>query len=173
MNFTWQAMLSGWMKLNFDSATRGNLGRSGLGTIIRNDAGEVVRALSGLVGVVTNNVVEISKLEAGLQWCFNNEVVNLIIEGDSQVIVNCVTKSIFQNWQLECWILRINKVFNSLGDYHIKHTYQEGNKASHCLANMGIEINSIREFGREDMMPIGLKEIVSLDKVSIPETGIG
>ncbi|GLJ55232.1 hypothetical protein SUGI_1185040 [Cryptomeria japonica] len=94
-NLTWQALPSGWMKLNFDGASRGNSGRSGLGAIIRNDASEVVRALSGPVGVVTNNVAEISALEAGLQWCVNNEVVNLIIEGDSQVILNGVTKSVF------------------------------------------------------------------------------
>lgn len=152
-----QAPLSGWMKLNFDGASRGISGRSRLGTIIRNDVGEVVRAISGLVGVVTNNVAEISTLEAGLQWCVNNEVVNLIIEGDSQVILNGVTKFVFQNWQLECWILRINKLLNSLGDYHIQHTYREGNKAADCLANMGIEVDFVREVGKEDMMPIGLK----------------
>ncbi|GLJ55477.1 hypothetical protein SUGI_1191320 [Cryptomeria japonica] len=136
-NVTWQASSSGWMKLNFDDASRENLGRSGLGAIIRND------------------------MEAELQWCVNNEVVNLIIEGDSQVILNGVTKSIFQNWRLECWIPRINKLLNSLGDYHIRHMYWEGNKAADYLANMGIEVDSVREVGREDMMSIGLTEIAN------------
>ncbi|XP_057859048.1 uncharacterized protein LOC131067901 [Cryptomeria japonica] len=161
------------MKLNFDGASRGNLGRSGVGAIIRNEVGEVVRAISGLVGVATNNVAEISVMEAGLQWCVNNGVVKLIIEGDSQVILNGVTKSVFQNWRLECWILRINMLLNLLGDYHIQHMFQEGNKVADYLANMGVEEDSAREFGRDDTMLIGLKEIISLDMVSIPRSRIG
>ncbi|GLJ44584.1 hypothetical protein SUGI_0937060 [Cryptomeria japonica] len=97
-----QKELSGWMKLNFDGASRGNLGWSGVGIIIRNTVGEVVRVISGPIGVATNNVVEIYALEARLQWCVDNGAVKLIIEGDSQVILNDVTKSIFQNWWLEC-----------------------------------------------------------------------
>ncbi|XP_059066284.1 uncharacterized protein LOC131857615 [Cryptomeria japonica] len=161
------------MKLNFDGASRGNPGRSGLGAIIRNDVGEVVHAISGLVGVATNNVVEISMLEVGLRWCASNGVVKLIIEGDSQVILNGVIKFIFQNWQLQSWIPRINLLLNSLGDYHIQHMFREGNKAADYLENMGIEDDFAREFGRDDMMPIGLKEIISLDLFSIPKSGIG
>ncbi|GLJ37542.1 hypothetical protein SUGI_0762890 [Cryptomeria japonica] len=172
-NAMWQGLLLGWMKLNFDGASRGNPGRSGVGAIIRNEVGEVVRAISSPVGVATNNVAEISTLEARLQWCVNNRVVKLIIEGDSQVILNGVTKSVFQNWRLECWIPRINMLLNFLGDYHIQHMFWEGNKAADYLANMGIEEDSAREFGRDDMMPIGLKEIISLDMVSIPRSGIG
>ncbi|GLJ25577.1 hypothetical protein SUGI_0490040 [Cryptomeria japonica] len=55
------------------------------GAIIRNEVGEVVCTISGPVGIATNNVAEISALEARLQWCVNNGVVKLVIEGDSQV----------------------------------------------------------------------------------------
>ncbi|GLJ24753.1 hypothetical protein SUGI_0473180 [Cryptomeria japonica] len=143
----WQALSLGWMKLNFDGASRGHPGWSGMGAIIRNEVGEVVRAISGPVEIATNNVAEISALEAGLRWCVNNGVVKLVIEGDSQVILN--------------------------GDYHIQHMFREGNKAANYLANMGIEEDFSREFGRDDMMPTGLKEIISLDLFSIPKSGIG
>ncbi|GLJ55345.1 hypothetical protein SUGI_1187550 [Cryptomeria japonica] len=118
-------------------------------------------------------MAEISVLEVGLQWCVTNGVVKLIIEGDSQVILNGVSKFIFQNWWLECWIPRINMLLNLIGDYHIQHMFQEGKKAIGYLANMGIEEDSAREFGRDDMMPIRLKEIISLDMVSILRSGIG
>ncbi|GLJ50171.1 hypothetical protein SUGI_1067470 [Cryptomeria japonica] len=159
------------MKLNFNGTSRCNPGRSGLGAIIRNEVGEVVHAISGPVGVATNNVAEISALEAVLQWCVNNGVVKLVIEGDSHVILNGVIKSIFQNWRLQSWIPRINLLLNSLGDY--QHMFREGNKATNYMANMGIEEDLARDFGKDDMMPIGLKEIISFDLFSIPKSGIG
>lgn len=82
-NANWQAMPAGWMKLNFDGASRGNPGQSGMGAIIRNEVGEVVHAIFGPVGIATNNMAEIYVLEVGLQWCVTNGVVKLIIEGDS------------------------------------------------------------------------------------------
>ncbi|GLJ49246.1 hypothetical protein SUGI_1040380 [Cryptomeria japonica] len=65
-NVTWQAPSIGWQKLNFDEASRGNPGQSGVGAIIRNEDGEVVHAISGPIGIETNNVAEITALEVGL-----------------------------------------------------------------------------------------------------------
>ncbi|GLJ20811.1 hypothetical protein SUGI_0379410 [Cryptomeria japonica] len=96
-NASSQVLSAGWKKLNFDRAGRGNPGRSGVGAIIRNEAGEVVHALSGSAGIATNNVAEIDVLEVGLQWCVNNGIDKLIIKGDSQIILNGVSKSVFQN----------------------------------------------------------------------------
>lgn len=64
-------------------------------------------------------------------------------------------------------------LLNLIGDSHIQHMFQEGKKATDYLANMGIEEDYAKEFGRDDMMLIGLKEIISLDMVSISRSGIG
>ncbi|GLJ44553.1 hypothetical protein SUGI_0935720 [Cryptomeria japonica] len=170
-NASWQAPLVGWKKLNFDGAGRGNLGQSGVGAIIRNEDGEVVHAISGLVGIATNNVAEIVVLEVGLRWCVNNEIDKLIIEGDSQIILNGVSKFGFQNWRLASWILRINSLLTFLGEYHIQHTFQEGNKSADQLAKMGIEEGTTKEFGRDETMPIVLKKIISRDRGSIMRIG--
>ncbi|XP_059068266.1 uncharacterized protein LOC131858830 [Cryptomeria japonica] len=135
----WQGPPPGWLKLNFDGASKGNPGRGGLGAIVRDEFGNILKAFSGSGGFVTNNVAEISALEVGLKWCATKSMDKLVIEGDSQIILNGISLSKFQNWRLNNWLSRIKMLLDSLGDYHIQHMFREGNKATDALANLGIE----------------------------------
>ncbi|GLJ40609.1 hypothetical protein SUGI_0838200 [Cryptomeria japonica] len=126
-------------------------------------------------------MAEIVALEAGLQWSVKNKIDKLIIEGDSQIILNGVSKSIFQSWRLAAWISRIKSLLNLLGKYQIQHTFQEWNKAADQLANMGIEEGIVREFSRieidlivhQDTMPLAFQEIIARDRESIMRTRVG
>ncbi|GLJ36708.1 hypothetical protein SUGI_0738740 [Cryptomeria japonica] len=170
-----------WQKLNFGGASRGNPGQSGLGAIIRDEVDEVVHVVSGPIGIENNNMVEIAALEAGLQWSVKNKIDKLIIEGDSQIILNSVSKSTFQGWRLAAWISRIKSLLNLLGEYQIQHKFQEGNKATDQLANMGIEEGSVREFSRTEIDPIvhqetmslAFQEVIARDRESITRIGVG
>lgn len=53
--------------MNFDGATRGNLGPSGVGYIIRNWEGEWVSRLSKFIPLGTKNEVEFRALILGLK----------------------------------------------------------------------------------------------------------
>ena len=75
----WKVPPKGWVKLNFDGANRGNPRISGIGGIIRNDKGEVLKGIASKLGIATNNVIEIS----GLEWCTSSKHDKIIIEGDS------------------------------------------------------------------------------------------
>ncbi|GLJ07917.1 hypothetical protein SUGI_0077130 [Cryptomeria japonica] len=59
----WTPPPSGWKKMNFDGASKGNLGLSGYGAVIRDEKGEFIGAVSGQAGFVSNNIVEITALE--------------------------------------------------------------------------------------------------------------
>ncbi|XP_059076603.1 uncharacterized protein LOC131875903 [Cryptomeria japonica] len=65
----WKASPRDWTKLNFDGASKGNPGESGIGAIIRDEQGNILQGLFGGIGVATNNEVEICALEAGLCLC--------------------------------------------------------------------------------------------------------
>ncbi|GLJ52255.1 hypothetical protein SUGI_1111600, partial [Cryptomeria japonica] len=108
--------------------------------------GFTLKAFSSPIGIATNNVVEISVLEVGLKWCASKRNDKLVIEGDSQIILNGISSSKFQNWHLENWILRIKMFLDLLGDFHIQHMFWEGNKATDLLANLGIEESHVREY---------------------------
>ncbi|GLJ54172.1 hypothetical protein SUGI_1161080 [Cryptomeria japonica] len=135
--------------------------------------GFTLKAFSGPVGIATNNVAEISALEDGLKWRVSKRIDKLVIEGDSQIILNGISSSKFQNWRLENWIPRIKMFLDLLRDFHIQHMFQEGNKAADVLANLGIEESRVREYDSVNALPEGVRNIISQDKDLIPRQGIG
>ncbi|GLJ46820.1 hypothetical protein SUGI_0987660 [Cryptomeria japonica] len=141
---------------------------SGLGAIVREETGDTLKAFSGPVGIVTNNMAEISALEVGLKWCAINRIDKLIIEGDSQVILNGISSSKFQNWLLDNWTLRIKTFLNLIGDFHIQHKYREGNKAVDMLADLEVEESIVREFDSNDDLPKAVWNIISQERDRSP-----
>jgi len=52
---TWQCPPLGFFKLNFDGASKGNLGPAGFGEVIRNSEGIISHIMVGNLGFDTNN----------------------------------------------------------------------------------------------------------------------
>ncbi|GLJ48133.1 hypothetical protein SUGI_1016350 [Cryptomeria japonica] len=92
-----EAPPSGWKKMNFDGASKGNPGLSGYGAVIRDEKGSFIGAICGQAGVVSNNIVEIIALEEGLKWAITNRLTKVVIEGDSKVVLNGITNKRFMN----------------------------------------------------------------------------
>ncbi|GLJ21869.1 hypothetical protein SUGI_0409010 [Cryptomeria japonica] len=55
----WKAPDKGWTKLNFDGASKGNPGKAGFRTILRNGDGSFIQGVYGNLGEITNNEAEI------------------------------------------------------------------------------------------------------------------
>jgi hypothetical protein len=58
---TWTPPPTGFIKINFDGASKGNPGPAGHGAVIRNSKGEILTLTAGYLGETTNNV-------AGINW---------------------------------------------------------------------------------------------------------
>ena len=56
----------GFIKLNFDSASKGNLGQAGIGDVFRNSQDVVCRVYAMDLGYATNNEAELTSLQQGL-----------------------------------------------------------------------------------------------------------
>lgn len=78
--------------LNFDGASKGNLGKAGFGGIFRNHKGNVLQTFMGSIGWDTNNSVELEGILQGLLLAKNNRFFPLIIEGDSQILINMINQ---------------------------------------------------------------------------------
>ena len=63
---TWTPPPTGFLKLNFDGASQGNLRPAGIGGVLRDSKGEIQHIFSQSLGEGTNNKMEFAALEQGL-----------------------------------------------------------------------------------------------------------
>ena len=101
----------GWTKLNFDGASRGNLGTIGIGCIINNDSGNWIAKRAKSIRSTTNNLAELKALQEGIQICLNLSISKLITKGDSQIVLNAIRKRETPNWVLNS---KLEEVLNLL-----------------------------------------------------------
>jgi ribonuclease HI len=63
----------GFIKLNFDGASKGNPGLVGLGGVFRNEEGKILKAYARKLGFNNNNAAKLLALEEGLGIAKENE----------------------------------------------------------------------------------------------------
>lgn len=77
------------MRLEFDGASRNNPGHAGAGAVlVRDTTDEISWYDYAYLGKKTNNQAEYHALILGLEECVERRVWNLVICGDSQLILN-------------------------------------------------------------------------------------
>jgi hypothetical protein len=79
----WSSTPTGFIKLIFDGATIGNLGKVGYGGAFRNKQGIIYRTYTSKLGINNNNVSELHALEEGLKITKENCFTKIIAKGDS------------------------------------------------------------------------------------------
>lgn len=129
--------------LQFDGACRGNPSNElGVGYILFNENDEIIQANKKkfLINNGTNNVAEYIALIEGLKLAINKNINNLIVEGDSELLINQMNGKYkvksnnliihFNEAQ------RLSKMINNIGFYHIR---REFNKKADHLANQAFK----------------------------------
>lgn len=90
---SWAPPAPRFLKLNFDGASKGNLGLRRIGGVFRNKDGEIEHVFAESIGITTNNVAELQELLSGLEIANKNSWNMLEVEGDSHIIINTVKKT--------------------------------------------------------------------------------
>jgi ribonuclease HI len=88
----WSPPPTGFIKINFDGASKGNLGPVGFRTILKDSNGGILHLVVGFLGENTNNPFELLSLLRGLKVTIDNHFQRFIMEGDSQIIIQLITK---------------------------------------------------------------------------------
>ncbi|XP_057853747.1 uncharacterized protein LOC131063815 [Cryptomeria japonica] len=135
----WKPPKMGWFKLNFDGASRGNLGQASIGCCLHNLDGTEMAWRVKPVGIETNNRVELLVLVDGLKMCRALGVEKLVVEGDSTIMINAMRKGSIINWRLEALLNRALNLSKAFKKIIFNHIFREGNSKADELANMGAD----------------------------------
>ena len=87
----------------------------------------------------SNNLVELEALKIGMLLCIEVGVSKVIIEGDSQIILNTIRKHSTPNWILNSRLGEVLDLLDSFEDSQIQHIYHEDNYKADHLANKGVD----------------------------------
>ncbi|XP_070055486.1 uncharacterized protein [Nicotiana tomentosiformis] len=157
----WNKPQEGWLKLNVDGCSKGNPGSSSRDGIIRDNVRFFVLAYAGYYGESSNNLAEAKAILHGLNLCISRGFWHIIMESDSQLMVNLINNKMKAPWQIKDIIDQIIELF-SRGNFIFVHTYREGNVVAHYLVNLGKMIRDQVIFEEAISLPEEVKASYSL-----------
>jgi ribonuclease HI len=127
--------------LRFDGGSRGNPGIGGSGAVLLAPNGTIIQELAVFAGdFVTNNEAEYKGLLAGLKAAYVSGIRRLLVEGDSLLVINQMTKV----WRVgaENLVPLHAEAFGYLDCFDsisFKHIPREENSVADALANRAMD----------------------------------
>ncbi|KAG6537372.1 hypothetical protein ZIOFF_002462 [Zingiber officinale] len=173
---TWKKPKVGWFKLNTDGCSKGNLGLSSFGVIIRDHSGNVMMVKYGLIGRGSNVRVELMAILKGLELCVEKQFFPIWLESDSLIALKIISASYF-SWE---WRNLMRKIKCIICRYQVwfSHVYREANAAADQIVNQAFislddGLNAPLDQYTERIcynheIDKGLRGICNLDKSGLP-----
>lgn len=123
-----------------DGGSRGNPGEAGIGIVIEDMEGNIIKELSQYIGIQTNNVAEYKALSRALEIALDMGIAKVKCRLDSEL----VTKQIKGEYKVknERMIPMYNMVMplvHKFDEFHIEHIRREYNKKADALANKAMD----------------------------------
>jgi ribonuclease HI/transposase InsO family protein len=123
---------SHWM-LFFDESTR--IKKAGAGVVLIDPNGEQVKYMVLLDFEATNNMAEYEALIFGLTVALSLGVRELLVKGDSQLIIRQVRgECCCNNPQLVAYLIHVRKLEKDFDVLELQHVPREGNSAADALS---------------------------------------
>ena len=136
----WNPPQEGFVKINTDAATNSEQNLAGLGAVIRDETGQVTAAaikVSKFHGSVA--YAEAEAMEWGLQVARDAQVKEVILESDSQEVVNLVNNKQGSRSEVYWVVLEIQKLKDSFDHVSCVYTHRSCNAIAHSLAKLALE----------------------------------
>jgi len=125
--------------LQFDGGSRGNPGLAGYGFVIfgPGDRKKIVEKGERII-YATNNVAEYEGLIAGLAWAAEKGIMNLVVEGDSMLIIEQL-KGNYKAGKMRESHIRAMALCASFDYIAVRHIYRNANVLADLIVNEAID----------------------------------
>jgi ribonuclease HI len=142
----WTPPLAGLLKLNFDGVENDNLGMTGMGGVIRDSGGNIIRLYVGSLRNSTNNTAEFGALELGLEILSRERMTNTIVEGDSTLVINTVKRlqngtrvgKVHKHRCLAHSLQKIQEHLQTINTLELHWVHRSANGPADKIANEGV-----------------------------------
>ncbi|XP_077226257.1 uncharacterized protein LOC143859445 [Tasmannia lanceolata] len=112
---------------------------------MRDSKAKVIIAFAYFYGTSTNMVAEARALLDGLRLCKAFGIVNLVVESDSKVLMDLISKKESHPWSISSYWLEMMLLMDQLRPSH-QHQFREGSKVADALANEAVITKSNQVF---------------------------
>jgi len=136
------------MKINIytDGASRGNPGEAGIGFVLVNEKGKVIKEFSSFVGIRTNNAAEYMALIKALEEAKKLKATEVTVFSDSELMVKQLNLEYkVKNEGLKPLYDEVQKLKNAFKSASFIHIPRSQNKRADELANYGIDSKETEE----------------------------
>ncbi|KAL0008862.1 hypothetical protein SO802_010364 [Lithocarpus litseifolius] len=131
----WKPPPHRWYKINIDGATFKDEGHCGLGIIVRNDKGEIMGALSKRIRFPLGALeAEAKAAECGLIFAWELGLREVIIEGDSHVVIHALSTEQLAPLSIQQLISGTKTWLPNFRAWKARFARRDCNKAAHLMA---------------------------------------
>ncbi|XP_015158405.1 uncharacterized protein [Solanum tuberosum] len=121
--------------------------------VLRNHIGETIFAFSAPLGEGTNNQVEVEAAIFGLTWCVNLKYNNVILEVDSQLLVDWLVSSTAVPWTISHQMQKLHQLVKQFTHFKCIHTLREANFVANLLSKHIHQITSPQVYFNSQQLP--------------------
>lgn len=126
--------------LNTDGGARGNPGPSGIGVVLKDETGKLLKAQGEYIGIATNNEAEYKALILGLKLAQNLQALEILVRMDSELIVRQM-QGVYKikDEKLKKLAQEVFRLKSSFKNIVFVHVPREKNSEADALVNEAID----------------------------------
>lgn len=138
----WNPPPPAMLKINVDGAISKRQNRVGVGSVIRDEAGRLVAAMSRSISTPLGPLeVEAKAFEAGLQLARDLGYQDVILEGDSLILVRALCGLSSPPSTIDSLVVGLQYMCSEFRMVYVSHVRKQGNKPAHILAKYALSLN--------------------------------
>lgn len=162
----WSKPSDGRLKVNTDGSFFSGNGNTGIGGIIRNEAGDLLMAFSIPIQCNSNNQAE-ALAALHVRWCKQNNFCRCDLELDSQLVSDMISNGDTNNLKLKRLIGDIVHITSQV-DVQVMHCFREANQVADYLAKLASQSRNSTSFTSFNQLPREVKGLFQLDRWQLP-----